>query len=92
VPAWATCSTDSIRDTLAGAASGNCAAWPVKVCPLVAVNRFVPRRSISANSPAWEEEESPSTATIAAVPIAIPSADSAARSGRVRSPMLATRA
>jgi hypothetical protein len=31
-------------------------------------------------SPAWEEEESPSTATIAATPIAMPSADRAARS------------
>jgi hypothetical protein len=45
-----------------------------------------------ASSPAWLEEERPSTATIAATPIAIPSAESAARSRRVRSPTLATRA
>ena len=51
----------------------------------------MPSRSISASSPACEEDDSPRTATIAAVPIAIPSADSAARSGRARSPTLATR-
>ena len=38
-----------------------------------------------------EEADRPRIATIAAVPIAIPSADSAARSGRARSPTLATR-
>ena len=52
---------------------------------------FVPSRSISASSPACEEDDKPRTATIAAVPIAIPSADSAARSGRARSPTLVTR-
>ncbi len=51
----------------------------------------MPSRLISAISPACEEAESPSTATIAAVPIAIPSAESAARSGRERNPTLATR-
>jgi hypothetical protein len=34
---------------------------------------FVPSRSISASRPACEEEDNPRTATIAAVPIAIPS-------------------
>src|SRR5215208_3325624 len=52
---------------------------------------FVPSRSISASSPACEEEDNPRTPTIAAVLIAIPSADSAARTGRARSPTLATR-
>ena len=42
--------------------------------------------------PAWLEEDRPSTATIAATPIAIPSADSPARIRLVRSPTLATRA
>ena len=51
----------------------------------------MPSRLISAISPACEEEDNPRTPTIAAVPIAIPSADSAARSGRARSPTLATR-
>ena len=73
-----------------GEASGSSAVWPVMVCPLVAVSRLVPSLAISASSPAWEEAARPSTATIAATPIAMPSADSAARSLRVRSPMLAS--
>ena len=48
-------------------------------------------RSLTS-SPAWLEADRPSTATIAATPIAIPSAESPARSRRVRSPTLATRA
>ena len=44
------------------------------------------------SSPAWLEEDRPSTATIAATPIAIPSAESPARIRRVRKPTLATRA
>src|SRR5262249_35559536 len=52
---------------------------------------LAPSWLISAISPACEEADSPRTPTIAAVPIAIPSADSAARSGRERSPTLATR-
>jgi hypothetical protein len=59
---------------------------------LVTVSRFVPSLSISASRPACEEEERPSTATIAATPMAIPRADSAARTRRVRRPTLATRA
>jgi hypothetical protein len=50
----------------------------------------VPSCLISASSPAWEELARPRTATIAATPIAMPSADSAARSLRVRSPTLAS--
>ena len=72
-----------------GAATGSSAVAPEKVCPLVTVSRLVPRRAISASSAAWEEAARPRTATIAATPIAMPSADSPARSLRVRSPMLA---
>ena len=43
------------------------------------VSRFVPRALISASSPDSEDAESPSTATIAATPIAMPSADREAR-------------
>ena len=50
------------------------------VWPVVTVSRLVPSWSISASSPACEEEERPSTATIAATPIAIPSAERPARS------------
>ena len=73
-----------------GAASGSSAVAPEKVCPLVTVSRLVPSRAISASSAAWAEAARPSTATIAATPIAMPSADSPARSLRVRSPMLAS--
>ena len=50
----------------------------------------MPRLSIVASRFAWLEAETPTTATIAPIPIAIPSADSAARSLRVRSPCSAT--
>ena len=49
-------------------------------------SRFVPSWSSSASRSAFEDSEMPSTATIDATPIAIPSADSAARARRVRSP------
>ena len=91
-PVYCICSTGPIRLIIAGAASGNSAVWPKKVWPFATVSRLVPSLSISASSPAWLEEESPSTATIAATPIAIPSAESAARRRLVRRPTLATRA
>src|ERR1700733_14061896 len=81
-----------MRPIIAGATSGSWAVLPAKLWPLVTVSRFVPSLSISSSSPAWLEADRPSTATIAATPIAIPSAESAARSRRVRSPTLATRA
>ena len=75
---------------MSGAATGSSAVPPEKVCPLVTVSRLVPSLAISASSAALDEAARPSTATIAATPIAMPSADSAARSLRVRSPMLAS--
>src|ERR1700689_1765161 len=92
LPVSATFSTGLMRAIIAGATSGSSAVLPAKLWPLVTVRRFVPRRSISDSSPAWLEEDRPSTATIAATPIAIPSAESPARMRRVRSPTLATRA
>src|SRR5579875_581030 len=81
-----------MRAIIAGAASGSSAVLPAKLWPLVTVSRFLPSLSISSSSPAWLEADRPSTATIAATPIAIPSAGSAARARRVRRPTLATRA
>src|ERR1700685_3385690 len=81
-----------MRAIIAGATRGSWAVLPAKLWPLVTVSRFVPSLSISASSPAWLEADRPSTATIAATPIAIPSAESPARTRRVRSPTLATRA
>ena len=81
-----------MRPIMPGAASGSGTDWPLKFWPVVTSSRLVPSWLISASSPAWLEEESPSTATIAATPIAIPSAESAERRRRVRTPMLASRA
>src|SRR5580704_12180930 len=72
-----------------GAAAGSSAFWPSRVCPLVTVSRLVPSWLISFSSAAEEEAARLRTATIAATPIAMPSADSAARSLRVRSPTVA---
>ena len=73
------------------AASGSCALAPRNVWPGATVSRLVPSSLSSATSPALLDSEIPSTATIAAMPIATPSADSAARRRRVRRPTLATR-
>src|SRR5580704_3682201 len=77
---------------MAAAAVGSSAVWPERFWPLVTVSRFVPSWLISASSPWEDDDDRPSTATIAATPMAMPRADSAARSRRVRSPTLATRA
>jgi hypothetical protein len=79
--------TPAIRPIIAGAWSGSSAGWPTRVVPVPTVSMFVPRRSIWASRPAWEEADRPRTATMAATPIAMPRADSAARSLRVRSPV-----
>ena len=78
-----------MREIIPGAASGSSAVCPNKVCPFWTVSRLVPSLSIWASRPACDEEERPRTATIAATPMAIPSADSAARIRRVRRPTLA---
>ena len=88
-PVSCTAVTPGSRAIMPGAATGSSAVAPEKVCPLVTVSRLVPRRLISASSAAWEEAARPRTATIAATPIAMPRADSPARSLRVRSPTLA---
>ena len=50
------------------------------------MSRLVPSASISARRFACAEADTPTTATIAPIPIAIPSADRAARSRRLRRP------
>ena len=66
----------------------SCHANPVLDCT---TSRLVPRRSSSESRSARDESEMPSTATIAAMPMAMPRPESAARSRRVRRPMLPTR-
>ena len=92
LPVSATWVTGPMRAIIPGAAIGSSAVAPRSVWPFVTVSRLVPSRSICLSSPACEEAERPSTATIAATPIAMPRAERLARSRRVRTPMLATRA
>src|SRR6266702_2193249 len=91
-PASCTAVTPGSRAIMPGAASGSSAVPPVRLCPFRTVSRLVPRAAISAFSPAADDWDSPSTATIAATPIAMPSADRAARSVRAASPAAASRA
>src|SRR6266702_4421757 len=84
--------TPASRAIMPGAGLGSSAVPPAKVWPFWTVSRLVPSAAISAFSPAADDWDSPSTATIAATPIAIPSADSAARSLRAASPAAASRA
>ena len=71
---------------IAADASGSTASSPKNDWPGATRSRFVPSWSSSASRSAFEDSEMPSTATIDATPIAIPSADSAARARRVRRP------
>ena len=91
-PVLCTCCTPLIRPIMAGAVVGSSAVAPVRLWPLLTVSRLVPSWLISSSRPAWEEADRPSTATMAATPMAIPSADSPARSFRVRSPTVESRA
>src|SRR5438128_495999 len=72
------------------AAVGSFASPPLNCRPFCTVSRFVPRRSICARRSLWLDCVIPSTPTIAATPMLIPSAESAARSRRMRSPRLAS--
>jgi len=92
VPVSCTWVTPGKRPIIPGAVSGSSAVPPVIVCPFCTVSRLVPSLAISASKPAWEEADRPSTAVIAATPIAMPSADKLARSLRVRKPTAASRA
>ena len=69
-----------MRPIIATEVPGSTSAWPLNVCPGVTVSRLVPRASISASRLACAEAETPTTATIAPIPIAIPRADSDALS------------
>src|SRR6516165_5254981 len=91
VPTYCVSVTGPMRAILEGAAYGSSAVWPNTLWPLVTLSRFVPSAAISAFTPAAEDDDRPSTATIAATPMAMPREDRAARKRRVRRPTLATR-
>ena len=67
-----------------GAVPGSGAGAPVTSCPADTVSRL-PSAPSSLSRAAREDAETPSTATAAPMPIAIPSADRAARQERDRS-------
>ena len=75
-------STPAMRRIIGVAVTGSSASCPSSVWPLVTVSRLVPSWSISASSADWLDLVMPSTATRAAMPMAIPSADRAARARR----------
>ena len=90
-PVAETASTGPMRPVIARAVSGSAASSPKIVCPGEAVSRFVPSRSSDERRSALLDSEIARTATIAAIPIAIPSAESAARSRRAWRPTAPTR-
>src|SRR4051794_15955462 len=65
---------------------GELASAPSWLSPLTTVSKLVPSRSIWARRLDWLERVMPRTATIEAMPIAMPSPDSRARSLRDRRP------
>jgi hypothetical protein len=75
-----------IRRSIADASSGSDASAPRMDLPARTSSRFVPRRSSSESRSLRDDAEMPSTATTAAIPIAIPAAVSDVRSRRKRGP------
>ncbi len=82
--------TGPIRATMAGAEGGSVTVWPPNDCPGATVSRLVPSASICATSWARLEPETPSTATMVAMPSATPTAESAARAGLLTRPRTAS--
>ena len=85
-------STAPTREIMPLAVSGR-APSPEKPNPVPpwTVRRFVPSRSSDESRSLRDDSERPSTATIAAMPMAMPSAERAARRRRLRKPTDATR-
>src|ERR1700722_14315720 len=82
--------TGPMRDTMPSAVTGSSADWPRPVlwgCTLIRL----PSWPSSFSRPVLEDCEMPSTPTMAAMPMLIPSADSEARTRRLRKPRLPTR-
>src|ERR1700734_2062690 len=79
-----------MRETMPSAVVGSSAWVPDRVLPDCTVSRL-PSWPSSASRLALDVWAMPSTPTMAAMPMLIPSADSAARTRRLRSPRLPTR-
>ena len=79
--------TPGIIRVLPTESSGSTRSVPDRSAPLRAVSMFVPNARSCSCRRACEEEETPTTPTIAAMPMAIPRADRTARMGRERRPV-----
>ncbi len=83
--------TGPMRLIMTTESSPSAAVLPgVKEVPACTSRRFVPSRSRRRDRSAWLDDEMPSTATRAAMPMAMPVAVSAVRSLRDRSPTVPT--
>src|SRR5580700_9180225 len=82
--------TGPMRDTMPSAVTGSSADWPRPVFWACTLTRL-PSWPSSFSRPVLDDWEMPSTPTMAAMPMLMPSADSAARIRRLRSPRLPTR-
>ena len=71
---------------------GRMRSVPDRSAPLRAVSMFVPSARSCSCRRACEEAETPTTPTMAAMPIAMPSAERMARMGRARRPVRPRRA
>src|SRR5215831_6590733 len=89
-PISVTLVTGATRDTMPSAVMGSSVCCPNSVLPAWTVRRL-PSRPSSLSSPDLEDWEMPRTPTMAAMPMLMPSADSEARTLRLRSPRLPTR-
>src|SRR6202034_375152 len=90
VPIWVTLVTGPMRDTMPSAVVGSSVGCPKAVLCGCTVRRL-PSWPNSCSRPAFDDWEMPRTPTMAAMPMLMPSADSAARTRRLRSPRLPTR-
>ncbi len=83
--------TGPILATICGEVVGRCAASPKNEVPGPTDSRLVPRASSCRSTCARLDVAMPTTATMAAMPIAMPRADSTTRNGRARRPAPPTR-
>ena len=90
LPISVTLVTGPMRDTMPSEVVGSSVCWPKAVLAGCTVRRL-PSRPSSFSRPDLDDWEMPSTPTMAAMPMLMPSADSEARTRRLRSPRLPTR-
>src|SRR5580704_6165865 len=90
LPISVTLVTGPMRETIPSDVTGSSVCCPKAVLWGCAVRRL-PSWPSSVSRPVFDDWEMPSTPTMAAMPMLMPSADSVARTRRLRSPRLPTR-